>query len=913
MVKQSCQFCDKKYEKGHGLSKHEKVCASGKRLQPNLSGSRAKAAEAFKKLDRDRKIKKREKKALKNSTTDTDIFMNEPVDTNLDQYDIEMAEYSNFNSERPLAVPAPSDNVAPADPVLRDSSIHPASNRTEGLPDDLIPSHPGTLPSSLPTRTHLTPLPSPPVSHPRQKSPSPDLPSTTVSTEPNDVCGSKESSQDAPESPYAPFANPSIYHMMKYAYGKHAEGLAAAQKINDDVIQQPCFDPRDLIGFNAQKEAKKLDAYQSQTISTPSQSKFPFENHSGWTRSSVNISLPCAGARNPEDKAPKFKVDGVIHQDLLSVRQEAYTGDGAAEFHLRGFKQMWNREGHAQPIRIYGEVYTSDAYLTMEKEVLVSPLEPGCDLERVIVPIMAYSDSTHLPSFGSASLWPGYLWFGSQSKYSRAKPSKFSAHHLVYFPSLPKKVEDAYKKQFGTAPTDSVKTHLKRELHSEIWKLLLTPEFIDAYTNGIVVEGPDGILRRLYSRIFTYSADYPEKVLLASIKNLGTHLCPRCTTRKDQAWEIGTREDMTHRERLHRIDTKTQSEAVKNLLKSSQVPTRSAFSEAFQELGSDMFRLFVVDVMHEVELGVFKSLFTHLVRMAHVMGKDTVQELNERFCKVPTFGRSTIRRFVENASEMTKLGARDFEDLLQCAPACFEGLFTSKSQEIDDLVQDLLGQMASWHAYAKLRLHTDLTLDSFEVATTELGDLFRCFATKTVEEFDTRPLPCEVAAASRRKANAQAKGKDQPNVQTPKPKQKLFNMNTYKFHALSDYPWTIWTFGTTDSYSTQLGELEHRRVKRFYARTNRNQFSFQIACHEHRRRTLQMISKQKGHQYQGRVTRSQVATPSLSFSDSDPLPFTNPMTCYHMSSSTRYFQNLTIWLGELRDDPAFTVNYLFIL
>ncbi|KAJ3768539.1 hypothetical protein FB446DRAFT_608422, partial [Lentinula raphanica] len=33
---------------------------------------------------------------------------------------------------------------------------------------------------------------------------------------------------------------------------------------------------------------------------------------------------------------------------------------------------------------------------------------------------------------------------------------------------------------------------------------------------------------------------------------------------------------------------------------------------------------------------------------------------------------------------------------------------------------------------------------------------------------------------------------------------KLFNLNTYKFHALGDYPWTIRTFGTTDSYSTQL-------------------------------------------------------------------------------------------------------------
>ena len=32
---------------------------------------------------------------------------------------------------------------------------------------------------------------------------------------------------------------------------------------------------------------------------------------------------------------------------------------------------------------------------------------------------------------------------------------------------------------------------------------------------------------------------------------------------------------------------------------------------------------------------------------------------------MPTFGASTIRRFATNASEMKKLAARDFEDLLQ--------------------------------------------------------------------------------------------------------------------------------------------------------------------------------------------------------------------------------------------------------
>ncbi|KAH7871046.1 uncharacterized protein C8R40DRAFT_1175015 [Lentinula edodes] len=111
---------------------------------------------------------------------------------------------------------------------------------------------------------------------------------------------------------------------------------------------------------------------------------------------------------------------------------------------------------------------------------------------------MAYSDSTHLASFGTASICPGYLWFGSQSKYSRAKPSKFAAHHLVYFPSLPKTVKDEYTKQFGHAPSDEMKTHLKRELKHEVWKLHLTVAFLHAYVHGVVVEGPDGILRRLY-------------------------------------------------------------------------------------------------------------------------------------------------------------------------------------------------------------------------------------------------------------------------------------------------------------------------------------------------------------------------------------------------------------------------------
>jgi hypothetical protein len=44
-----------------------------------------------------------------------------------------------------------------------------------------------------------------------------------------------------------------------------------------------------------------------------------------------------------------------------------------------------------------------------------------------------------------------------------------------------------------------------------IWRILLDEEFMDAYANGIIMDFPDGIQRRLFPRFFTYSADYPEK------------------------------------------------------------------------------------------------------------------------------------------------------------------------------------------------------------------------------------------------------------------------------------------------------------------------------------------------------------------------------------------------------------------
>ena len=45
----------------------------------------------------------------------------------------------------------------------------------------------------------------------------------------------------------------------------------------------------------------------------------------------------------------------------------------------------------------------------------------------------------------------------------------------------------------------------------KIWMLLLDDDFVAAWRSGILIQCGDGILRRIFPRIFTYSADYPEK------------------------------------------------------------------------------------------------------------------------------------------------------------------------------------------------------------------------------------------------------------------------------------------------------------------------------------------------------------------------------------------------------------------
>ncbi|KAJ2975803.1 hypothetical protein NUW54_g11670 [Trametes sanguinea] len=321
-------------------------------------------------------------------------------------------------------------------------------------------------------------------------------------------------------------------------------------------------------------------------------------------------------------------------------------------------------------------------------------------------------------------------------------PTEFAAHHVAYIPSLPDELQDYYLHVYGTAISADMLTFCKRELMQCVWLLLLDDEFLDAYENGILVQCGDGVTRRIFPRILSYSADYPEKILLAALKPLSKHPCPRCLVPKDELCLAGTPDDMHNRSNNQCTDTPALSRDIKRARKylfqgaslgSKRVqallgsrslnPIESAFSVRLNRFRLNHYQLFAPDLMHEFELGVWKSTFAHLLRLLAAQGGNAVQEFNRRMRNMPTFGRDTIRKFWHDVASRKQLAARDYEDFLI---------------------------LANWHALAKLRLHTTVTIKIFRAATEHMCRAMRSFARTTCKRYDTRELPKETQARIRR-------------------------------------------------------------------------------------------------------------------------------------------------------------------
>ncbi|TEB34018.1 hypothetical protein FA13DRAFT_1789210 [Coprinellus micaceus] len=605
---------------------------------------------------------------------------------------------------------------------------------------------------------------------------------------------------------WGPFSNGSAFALADWYWQSKNKSFKDFKRLID-LFKQPDFSLNDVVSLDWKSAFRTLGANREDLLDHEAH----WIQDDGWKRTPVTIDVPFHN-RMRTSGLESYTAGMFYHRNIVSViREKIGNAKDSRLFHYQPYKSTWKPTAipRAPEVEIYGELYSSREFRQANDEVQALPMTDRNEgRERVVVALMFWSDATQLTSFGGTSLWPCYMFFGNESKYRRCQPSEGLGEQVAYFIKLSDTFDEYLRERNdGKLPSDGLYTHCARELFQKQWGIMLDDELIDAMQHGVLLPCPDGNLR----------------TLIAGLRNNGRCPCHRCLVTKEDLWKLGAPVD-DERKKAVRSEIK-QKALVDNardeitagfavdgvridayLKETSLVPVHNAFSSRLSQFSFKISPALVVDLMHEFEIGVWKRLFAHLIRLLEAF-------------------TSADRHGLTLASEL---------DHRSCAIPAFEGLLPEPH---NSGLMKLLFVYAQWHALAKLRMHHDMTLNLLDYSTTLLGAQTRLFNYETCSRITTRELKKESESREKREGKAGEKGTR---------KLVKFNIFTIKFHFLGDYTNTIRAFGTSDSYSTETGELFHRLPKSWFERTDRREYEGQLSQIERRQSRLDRIRYTSG-------------------------------------------------------------------
>lgn len=228
---------------------------------------------------------------------------------------------------------------------------------------------------------------------------------------------------------YLPYPNRSSFLLGDWYWSDGVQKSKQSFKRLLDIVGEPSFSPSDV----RNTPWNTIDTTLGSSEKDESHDGEWLDADAGWTRTPIKISVPFhSHTSNP---GAKDYVGGhLYHRSLVEIIKERISDFTAAQrFHFQPYQLSWSPHPSSYEIPVYGELYTSPSFLKAHHILQNTPQEPGCSLQRVVVALMFWSDATHLTSFGSAKLWPLYLFFGNESKYRRCRPNCNLCCHTAYF------------------------------------------------------------------------------------------------------------------------------------------------------------------------------------------------------------------------------------------------------------------------------------------------------------------------------------------------------------------------------------------------------------------------------------------------------------------------------------------------
>ena len=236
-------------------------------------------------------------------------------------------------------------------------------------------------------------------------------------------------------NPFEPFPNKSSFRLADWHWNHGVQKSCESFNRLLDIVSDPEFQPEDVRQTNWKKLNSRLAANDFDGSMDEEDAEWMDED-AGWIRTPITISVPFH--RRTKIPGPQdYYVGDLYHQSFVAViREKLAKPQDDRQFHYEPFELYWQPSNTCTEERVHGELYTSPAFLDAHRELQESPGEPGCNLPRVVVAMMLWSDGTHLTTFGNAKLWPCYLFFGNESKYRRCKPSCHLCNHVAYFQAV---------------------------------------------------------------------------------------------------------------------------------------------------------------------------------------------------------------------------------------------------------------------------------------------------------------------------------------------------------------------------------------------------------------------------------------------------------------------------------------------
>jgi len=232
-------------------------------------------------------------------------------------------------------------------------------------------------------------------------------------------------------NPFYPYPNKTSLLLGDWYWNQgHHKSQAGFKKLLN-IIGDLEYHPKDVRNTNWMAINQKLGNSSVQDDRTRGDCEW-LDGDSGWKKVTVQICTPfhyCAWHPGPKE----YTIEGFHYRSLVDIIRQNISDPTHRLFHYEPYKLRWQLPHKAKDVRVYGKLYTSESFLIAHHQLQDSLPEFGCALPQHIIALMLWSDATQLTAFGTAKLWPLYIYMGNESKYMRCQPSANLCSHAAYF------------------------------------------------------------------------------------------------------------------------------------------------------------------------------------------------------------------------------------------------------------------------------------------------------------------------------------------------------------------------------------------------------------------------------------------------------------------------------------------------